>query len=166
MRTDNPASLLPKGEGQDEGKINFKRLEFHFLTPTHLPEGVLVCESAILVAVFPIRIEMAGGRASQKPEAGISVTPSSISMRRLQPMDLGSAPGSDFSSSEIVRPHMNNITPKRTNQTTAPVIGSVPTVLITPRLTIETSTSLKIAMANAVCTAETTINQYPLHCFM
>src|SRR5690349_306841 len=109
---------------------------------------------------------MAGGKASQKPEAGMSVTPTTAIANKPQPMDLGMGLGEDASSSATAKPQTNSIAPKSTNQTTAAVIGSAPTVLNTPRLAIEASTSPKTATAKTVCIAETPMSQRPSHLFM
>lgn len=94
------------------------------------------------------------------------MTPRMHSAKRLQPRDLGRPLGDDFSRADTAKPHMKSTTPKRTNQTVAPAIGSFPTVLNTPRWMIEARALWKTTMANKVCTADTAINQRPIHCFI
>ena len=104
------------------------------------------------------RIATAAGRASQNPEAGMSTTPSATSARRLQPSDCGTGLDVDCSRADTARPHTNKTTPNRTNHTTAPVIGSLPTVSKTPRRTIDDNTLPNTTIAKRVWTLDTLLN--------
>ena len=82
---------------------------------------------------FLTRIAIAGGNASQKPEAGISTTPATESANKLQPSDFGNMLfESSFSSEEMASPHINSTAPNKTHQTATPIDGSYPTASNNP----------------------------------
>jgi hypothetical protein len=109
---------------------------------------------------------MAGGKASQKPDAGINTTPRIVRLSRLQPSDRGSIPSIACSNSHRACPKMKSRIPNRTNHATAPTMGSLPTLSKRPFWIMLNSTLPNRAKANTVWMTDTPINQGPIQYFM
>lgn len=69
---------------------------------------------------------------SQKPDVGINTTPTTPNTNRVQTTLWGIDAVVARSHAEIIKPQASTTTPNNTNQTTAAVMGSWPTVPMNP----------------------------------